>query len=376
MKRTCLFHVTGNCYPPFPVVHHTYRIWKELASGFDEYHVIARGERNVYIHCTDGNIHLHLLPRLISRMWVFFFLSWLLPLFVWRYRPTQLLVQCPVMGGVAAAVCSVIFKIPMMVELHGSHYFYRQWKGRFGVLFFYVYKTLTKITFAVANKIRCLSEHMRNSVLECYGASSYAKVVVIPNRVDLKLFRDVKKNYKINDPIKIVTVGSYIPIKNHISLIEALCLSDLDFVLTLIGDGPLGDKYRSVARQLHSEHKIVLTGRLPQKEIAALLIEQDIYIHYAHSEGVSRAILEAMAVALPIITAPVGFIGDVLTNGQDAIVLDNANDKCLNKAIKFYLASEATREMMGRVARSTIENRYEWEFVFNLYRRSIQSLVQ
>lgn len=374
MSRTCLFHISGNRFQPFPMAHHTYRIWKELAQGFDEYHVIARGEKHVYVHCREGNIHLHLLPRLSSHTWIFYFLSWLLPIFVWRYRPTHLLAQCPVMGGVAAAVCSKIFNIPLLVELHGAHYFNKQWTGWHGWVAFRVYKFLTKLTFMLANRIRCLSGHMKESVLACYGVMAYEKAIVIPNRVDLKVFRHIKSSYALSGPVKIITIGSYIPIKNHMSLIEDLCRSDISFTLTLVGDGPLLPEYIDLARRYAIEDRIIVTGRLTQDKIAEILVEHDFYVHYAISEGVPRAVLEAMAAALPVIVTPVGFISDVLFHGENAIVLDGKCDSSLSEAIKELMSSNLLREKLGRSARNTIENRFEWNRVFDEYRDSILSL--
>jgi glycosyltransferase involved in cell wall biosynthesis len=373
MKHTCLFHISGNQYSPFPAKHHTRRIWDELSEGFDEYHVIARGFENKYVYSIDGSIHLHLLPALGKRMWPFFFLSWFLPFLVIRYKPTHLLAQCPVVGGLAAAFCSILFRIPLFVELHGAHYFAAsrpRLKSKFEHLF---YRILSNITFRVASRIRSLSEDMSENLLNIYGLAALKKVVVIPNRVDLKVFSHVKESYKVNYPIRIITVGNYLPGKNLLALIKDLSETELDFQLTMAGAGSLKEEYLYLADQLNIRDRITLVS-LDHQSLAILLPQQDIYVHYSLSEGVPRAILEAMAAGLPVIATRVGFIKGVLLDNKNALVIDKPYDEGLNKSIKLLVESESLRARLGISARKAIEDQFEWNRVFDQYRTAIKTM--
>jgi glycosyltransferase involved in cell wall biosynthesis len=371
MKRTCLLHISGNQYPLLPADHHTRRIWEELAKGFDEYHVLARGEGMHFSHSMDGNIHLHLLPSFGRRMWVFLFLSWLLPYFVVRYRPTHLLAQCPVLGGLAAAACSLIFRLPLFVELHGAHYFGPARSGWTGILEFQIYRALSRFTFAVADRIRSLSEDMSDHLCSVYGPGLRAKVVTIPTRVDLAVFNKVKVDYKSDEMLRVITVGSFYPRKNHINLIKDLFLSSIPFQLTLVGSGPLIDMYRQLSEELGLVDRIVITGSVGHQELSALLVNNDVYIHYALSEGLPRAILEAMAAGLPVVATRVGFIGGVLEDGENALVLESPWSVQLVEAIGRIYKSENLRRELGQAARKTIEERFESNRVFEQYRKAI-----
>lgn len=374
MKHTCLFHISGNHYPPFPAKHHTRRIWNELAKGFDEYHVIARGEGYRYMHSIESSIHLHLLPAFGKRMWPFFFLSWLLPLFVSRYRPTHLLVQCPVLGGLAAAFCSKLFRIPLFVELHGAHYFSPirpGWKGWFE---HQLYRSFSRLTFRAASRIRCLSEDMSEHVQRVYGEVAFRKVIVVPNRVDLDVFRFVKNSYKTDGLVSVISVGSFFPRKNLCPLIENLCKSGVNFRLTLVGGGPLKEDYKNLANQLGIQEQLEIIENLNHQSLAALLPKHDIYVHYALSEGVPRAILEAMAAGLPVVATSVGFIKGVLCDAENAIVIDPPYADGLVTGIRALAGSEELRRRLGVAARQTIEERFEWNRVFVQYRSAIQNM--
>jgi glycosyltransferase involved in cell wall biosynthesis len=371
VKRTCLLHVSGNQYSPLPADHHTRRIWEELAKGFDEYHVLARGEDMSFSHSIVGNIHLHLLPSFGRRMWVFFFLSWFLPYFVIRYRPTHLLAQCPVLGGLAAAACALIFRLPLFVELHGAHYFGPARSGWAGLLEFHIYRSLSWFTFTVADRIRSLSDDMSDHLQKVYGSSLKRKIVTIPTRVDLKVFDTVKSDYAVGDMLRVITIGAFSPTKNHIQLMEDLHASKIPFQLTIVGAGLLAGEYKEVATKLGISEQLIITGRISHQELAALLPTQDVYVHYSVSEGLSRAILEAMATGLPVVATRVGFIGGVLENDENALVLPPPWSVQLDKAIGRIYTSENLRRQLGEAARRTIEKSFESNIVFELYRQSI-----
>ena len=356
MKHTCLFHVSPNHYSPFPAMHHTRRIWDELSKGFDEYHVIARGESNRYVHSVEGAVHLHLLPACGKRMWPFFFLSWLIPIFVLRYKPTHMLAQCPVLGGLAAGFCAKIYRIPIFVELHGAHYFRPARPGWKGVVEHFVYRYLSGLTFWAATRIRSLSEDMSEHVLHVYGEEANRKVIVIPNRVDLNIFQFFKTSYESPECLRIISIGSFSSNKNYCALIEDLCKTKIDFKLTLVGAGPLKEEYLNIADRFHVRNRLKIAENLSHQSLAELLPKHDIYIHYALSEGVPRAILEAMATGLPVIATRVGFIKGVLSDEENAIVIDKPYADGLVNSVKRLAVSEDLRKRLGVAARNTIHH--------------------
>lgn len=374
MNSLRVVHVGGNRYRPLSYDHATKNIWRTLSSGFDEYHVIARSLDGQASESREGRVFLHLLPSAMNSMLEFFFTSWLVVWYVFKLRPNRLVVQCPVLGGMAAAFCSAIFKIPLLVELHGAHYFHPKVKGFRGFIEYFFYRTLSPFAFRQASKIRSLSPHMTETLVDVYGSGLKEKVVEIPTRVDLKVFSSVKDSYAIRGLVKIVSVGSYISVKNLSALLEDLSKSGIDFNLTLVGDGPLATQYQSLAEELGVSQRLTLTGRLSQSELSALLVEQDIYVHYSLTEGLARAILEAMALGLPVVATDVGFIKGVLDDHNNCIVLREPWSKSLSIALTELSGSESLRARLGREARRLICDRYEASAVFASYRKTIVAL--
>ena len=315
MSRKVLFHISANQYEITSTRHHTFKIWEELSKGFDEYHVFARNKSMKFARAKFGNIYVHLIPSFGKRGLVFFFLSWLLPFYILKYRPSHLLAQCPVMGGIVGAVCSMVFGISLFVELHGKHYFEQARAGVIGRVEHCFYRLLSVFSFRQAKKIRVLSRDMFDKFISVYGVEYSKKTVIIPVRVDLRNFLP-KEHYVKRDKLRIVNIGRLCSNKNQIGLLEDLkSFSDCPLEIILIGDGEDLNRIKLFQMELPEHINIRCCGAITHEEIAKILLDCDIYVHYSISEGTPRAILEAMAVGLPVITSDSGFMKDVFMHG-------------------------------------------------------------
>ena len=374
MTRKCLFHIGGNQYSPLPTEHHTFQIWQELSRDFDEYHVFARSKDMKFSHTQQGKVHLHLIPSFGKRMWVFFFLSWLLPFYIMRYKPTHLLAQCPVMGGGIAALCALIYKIPLFVELHGTHYFMPSRTGLMGKLEHLIYRILAKPVFNIATKIRSLSGDMTNNFVQIYGKKLLPKIVMIPVRVDLNIFPP-KENYELHQPLRIVNVGRLSANKNQIQLVKHLQNSKIPVEIILVGSGDQEADLKALISTLPSHIELNLKGQVTHLELCEILKQSDIFIHYALSEGTPRAIIEAMAVGLPVIVTSAGFMKDILKHRYNALILERPDSDQLLSYIEDLKNSECMRVQMSKSGQASVLDTYEWNAVFDRYRQALLNMT-
>lgn len=370
-KITRFFHLSANQYPRLPIKHHSKVIWDELSKDCDEYHIFARSTDMSFSNTVEGKLHLHLVPCLGRGQFTFVLLSWLIPFYFVKYKPTHVIAQCPVLGGVVAAIFKRVFNYKLFVEVHGEHYFLPIKKGGVGKLHHAFFKLLTRFTFNKCDAIRSLSSDMSNYIESKYGHEIKPKIIIIPNRVNLDVFSYFKTDYLISEPVKIITVGRFSKIKNHLSLIKDLYLSGVRFHLTIVGSGPLNKYYIPLVRELGKESDLTILENIPHVELCKILPTNDIYIHYSLSEGVPRATLEAMACGLPIISTNVGYISDLLVSGDNSLVINKPYQSNLAEQLKLLISSTDFREKIGMNARSSIKQNYEWNFVFELYRNGI-----
>lgn len=374
MTRMVILHIGGNRYNPLPNNHHTVNIWQELSKGADEYHIFARNKNFSFNTSSQGIIKLHLIPSITGRMYEFFLTSWLVLWWVHRLRPTHLIVQCPVMGGLAATLASRLWKIPILVEIHGDHYFQivrPNFPGWFEHKF---YKLFSALVFRVATRIRSLSNDMTCHLKSVYGSVIAEKAVVIPTRVNTDIFKKTKNTYAIIGRLKLITVGSLYPRKNHEALIYALIRSNLDYQLTIVGEGPERSALEAIIEYEKLNDRIHLIGNIDHLSLARELATHDVYIHYAKSEGLPRAILEAMACGCPVVATNVGFINGVLENRHNAFVISSPWDAGLQSVLNELSASESLRQSIGLAGLETIATAFDAKKVFENYREMVRSL--
>ena len=366
-----VLHISANRYPPLPATHNTFPIWQELAKGADAYHVVARAEGWRPSHTRVGSIHLHLVPSFVASQAEFLLTMWLLLWWGRRIAPSLIVAQCPVLGGIVGALLARWRGVPLFVELHGSHYFPgrdRSAKGR-------LYQRLGRFALARAARIRALTRQMRDDVAAAYGDALRARTQVIPTRVDMTLFAPVKTDYALQGPVRLTAVGAFAPVKNHLGLIEALARADFPFHLTLVGDGPLRSTYAARVRELGLEGSVTLGRWLPQAALVQVLRETDVFLHVSVAEALPRAVLEAMAMALPAVCTDVGFVAEAVEDGVSGLLVPSPVDERLLAALVRLRESETLRARLGAAAHATARARFEWHAAFDAYRAALYGLL-
>ena len=366
-----LLHISGNTYPPLDKKeHHTKRIWKELANGFEEYHILARSEDNKYRYSKEGNIHLHLVPRITRKSKVFFFSSFWMFYLIKKYKITHLLAQCPIVGGFTTALASRFYKIPLMVEIHGEEYFrfLRQ-----DTLYGKINSSIIRFTFNTAQKIRSLNSMMTQKLRQ-YGIKK--QIVEIPNRVNLKIFTPSKEDYILHTPLQLISVGRFVKEKDYLNLIKNLEAISIEYHLTLIGGGMLKKDYLDYLEEEKIKNKVTLIDWIEQKDMVDVIRESDIYIQSSISEGMPRTIVEAMALKMPIISTKVGSIEGVLNHMCNSILIGSNSKEQIAQAIDTLVNNINLRESLSQQAYQDILEKYEWNKVFDLYRNEIFTMKE
>ena len=112
-------------------------------------------------------------------------------------------------------------------------------------------------------------------------------------------------------------------------LVEALelCASrDLAFRLRFVGAGRYVEELRQKARRNGLQDRVQFVGQVPSAEaVRAVLDEADLFVLPSRSEGLPRAMIEAMARGLPCIGAKVGGIPELLAP-EDLVRVNDVND--------------------------------------------------
>ncbi|MBI5925592.1 MAG: glycosyltransferase [Aquabacterium sp.] len=148
-------------------------------------------------------------------------------------------------------------------------------------------------------------------------------------------------------------VGRLVELKNHATLIKLwpdVLRARPDARLVLIGDGPLRDTLQKLAFELGVADHIVFAGL--RENVAQLLPALDIFALPSLTEGVSIALLEAMATGLPSLASKVGGNIEVIEHGQTGLLFDLQEGQALRQALMALVGDEALRAQLARQART------------------------
>ncbi|HIY23142.1 MAG TPA: glycosyltransferase [Candidatus Brachybacterium merdigallinarum] len=117
-------------------------------------------------------------------------------------------------------------------------------------------------------------------------------------------------------PLRVISVGSQqTPYKGHQDIIQAAArLRDEghSVEVVLVGDGAFQSDLRALADRLGMENRVRFTGALPFAAVMSELRAADVYVQASHTEGLPRALVEAMSQALPVIGTDVGGIPELV----------------------------------------------------------------
>lgn len=213
-----------------------------------------------------------------------------------------------------------------------------------------------------SNTVTAVSNTVAQELVEEYGLEE-EDIKVIYNGVDEKIFTP-----NPNKPEKkyILYVGSLAYRKGLFDLVECgkyICKEYFDVGFIIVGDGMLKDKLQEKVKKLELGNKIIFKGHVPKTELIRLYQNAIIHILPSHYEGLPTVLLEAMSCGLPVVATAVSGNLDVISDGENGILIPPKSPKKMADAISTLLDDETMRKELGKNARKTIEDKYTWDII-------------
>lgn len=154
------------------------------------------------------------------------------------------------------------------------------------------------------------------------------QVVVIPNGVEDLFVRSggLRRGYRQQlglepETILLGSVGRLYPQKN-LSLLLNACANLSTFrqwKVLVLGDGPERKRLLSLARELRLADRLICLGA--RDDVEGWLAAMDIFAHTANFEGMPNAVMEAMAMRLPVVATDVDGTRDLIEEGTSGYLL-------------------------------------------------------
>jgi len=181
------------------------------------------------------------------------------------------------------------------------------------------------------------------------------KLKIVGHGVDLNKFY-YRPEAKRRENFKIIYVGRISRIKNQRLLIEAMNILNKrgagNIKIDLVGSPvyPEDEDYKNELAKLIGDYRlknqIKFTGSVPNREIAQIYRQADLSVNLCPTGGMDKAVLEAMAVGLPVIAFNKTFAP--LLNGCKNLILNDLS--AIELAQKIYALVKAPQEELNLIS--------------------------
>jgi Glycosyltransferase len=174
-------------------------------------------------------------------------------------------------------------------------------------------------------------------------------LVTIPNGVDTTLFAPVPAEQK--QRFTIVCVARLIERKGQHHLLQAFAQLRKSSVqpleLTFVGTGDAEPQLRKLAESLLVSNVVTFKGFMSREQMPFVYREADVFVLPSQQEGMSIALLEAMASGLPVVVTDTGGTAELVTKGQNGEIVPWGDVPALARALHDMLHDEGRRRQMG-----------------------------
>ena len=253
--------------------------------------------------------------------------------------------------------------VPVVATVHGRSYYADRGRRRLA------YRVVSRAAAMVA-----VSEDVKRFVVAATGVSA-ARVRVVHNgiaaapavseeaRMGLRTALGLRRGDQV-----VTVVGSLYPVKGHRHLLEAapqILASWPSTVFLIAGRGECEAALEQDARRLGIEARVRFLGL--REDVGALLAISDVFVLPSLSEGLSIAILEAMAAGRPVVTTRVGGNPELVVHGETGILVPPGDAAALASAVTGVLGDPAEARRLGENGLGHVRRRFSIDAMLSAY---------
>lgn len=129
-----------------------------------------------------------------------------------------------------------------------------------------------------------------------------------------------------------------------------------------VGGGPLLEHFRAFCSDEALRSRVVFAGDI--SDVAGCLKAMDVACLTSNSEGFSNAVVEKMAVGLPVVVTGVGGNREAVINEDNGIIVAPGDWEAVGKAIVALYGDAGKRVRMGRRSREIVEEKFSAERMY------------
>ena len=220
--------------------------------------------------------------------------------------------------------------------------------------------------------------------LQAWGVEA-ERIIPIPNGVTVgeavTLVEKTESRKRLGlDPEAFValSVGNLNPKKDYTTLLKAFqqCRKTMDATLLIVGVGPQRAQLEREAQDLGIASAVHFTGAIPPDQVREYLNAADVFLLSSITEGLSNALLEAMAAGLPAIVSDIPANRLLIEDGHSGILFPAGQVNALAQSIESIHKNLESRRRLGSNARQKVCSNFSIESVADRYIQLYEKLLE
>ncbi len=227
-----------------------------------------------------------------------------------------------------------------------------------------------------------IAERMRDAdfIVTCTGhnveylsrlvdANTAARIHRIYHGVDLERFQpEPLETANLPAAPVILAVGRLVEKKGLMYLVEAcqqLRERDMTFTCRIVGSGPMREALQERIDALGIADIVTLDGPRTQEALVELYRQASVMalpcviLENGDRDGIPNVLVEAMSMALPVVSTTVSGIPELVTDGVDGLLVPPRDAAALTEALAALLIDGAMRERLGAEAHRTVTTNFD-----------------
>lgn len=180
-------------------------------------------------------------------------------------------------------------------------------------ILFNCYRPILRKIARGADRIISVSKYEKSLILKDFDIDDN-RVIVIPNGVSSDIF-DIVRHTPSKNFYKILSIGRLEKYKNFDVLIKAIRILDVNFKLTIIGDGPEKCNLQNLVSRFNLGDRIFLRSNLDRKDLLEEYMSSNLFILLSYHEAFSIVVAEAQYLGLNVIVPNTSALSEFVEGG-------------------------------------------------------------
>jgi glycosyltransferase involved in cell wall biosynthesis len=252
-------------------------------------------------------------------------------------------------------IAARLLRVPIVISVHGADI---DAYSELSLLQKFIHRQIMR----GADRIVACSAAMARRTAQVFPNVG-GKVTFVHNGLDLSDYLDGHTTRALPKPY-ILCVCRHVQKKGIDTLLRAFALVQPEcpaMSLVLVGDGPLFEAHKELARTLQIDDRVVFVGSTAHAEVASFFQGCTLFVLPSRSEPFGLVILEAAYYRKGIVSTGVGGVPEIVTNGVNGLLVEPDDPKGMAKAIVALVEDPTRRDQLGAQAHETLLKRFLWK---------------